>query len=265
MIVTFIIIFPFYWAFITSIKLPKEAFSLSLIPWLQFKPTLMNWKAEVVGKGETLFNAIKNSLIVATSSALISTLIGTLAGYGLARFRYQTWKNKDIAIFFLASRMVPPVVVVLPYFLIFKFLGLIDTKISLIVVYTAINMVFPVLLSRDAFHEIPSEIEECALVDGCTRFGVFFRVSLPLVIPAVVAAFIICYAFAWNEFLIALTLTFRHSVTIPITIAGTEHIQGVQFWFTSIRFLLTVAPPVVVAAFAQKFIVKGLTFGAVKG
>ncbi|NLJ49735.1 MAG: carbohydrate ABC transporter permease, partial [Candidatus Atribacteria bacterium] len=124
---------------------------------------------------------------------------------------------------------------------------------------------FAVLILRDAFKELPEEIEESALVDGCSRFQAFFRMALPLAAPALVSAGIICFSFAWNEFLFAFIMTYAKAAPMTVIIAGTQDTQGIQFWYVATRMLLAIVPPAVLALTVQKYIVRGLTFGAVKG
>lgn len=257
--------FPFYWAIIVSIKPRIETFSVTSIslPFVHFQPTLSNW-VEEFQHGEIRRAAI-NSLIVSVASALMALFLGTLAGYGLARFKFHRIQNKDLTIWFLSQRVLPPVVVVIPFFLIMKTLKLLDTHLGLILVYTTFNLPFAVVIMRQMFKELPDEIEEAALVDGCTPFGAFLRVALPLAAPAVAATFILCLAFAWNELLFALTLAQKDVITLPVFIAGSQQSRGVAFWFAATRALVAALPPTLLALLVQPFIVRGLTFGAVKG
>ncbi|MBT8368077.1 MAG: carbohydrate ABC transporter permease [Deltaproteobacteria bacterium] len=147
----------------------------------------------------------------------------------------------------------------------FKAMKLVDSQISLIMVNTTINLPFVVLIMRDIFKEIPVELDEAARVEGCSSFGIFYKIALPLAASGLVAAGILVFTFTWNEYLFALTLAYQRAITIPLQIAGTGNVQGIQFWITSVRGLVAVIPPVVLALFAQRFIVRGLTFGALKG
>ena len=259
------VITPFYWAVITSFKKPVDVFRLSAIPWVQFHPTLENWKMEFTQRGPELFRGISNSIIIAVFASLIAIAIGTFAGYGLARYKYRRWKNQNMAFWFLSQRFLPPAATVIPFFLLMKTINIIDTRLALILVNATFTMPFAILIMRDMFRELPKELEEAALVDGCSRFGVFWRIALPLAVPALVSTAIICFAFAWNEFLFALVLTYKNATPMTIIIAGTEHTQGVQFWYVSTRLLMAIIPPAILALMVQKYIVRGLTLGAVKG
>jgi multiple sugar transport system permease protein len=144
-------------------------------------------------------------------------------------------------------------------------LGLRDTVWSLVMLNAAFTLPFPVIIMSQMFRELPIELEEAAFVDGASRWQAFTRVALPLVTPGLVASWIICLAFAWNEFLFALTLTSKSAIPMPVIIAGAEHTQGVQFHQVGVRVLMTMLPPTILALLAQRYIVRGLTLGAVKG
>lgn len=259
-------VFPFYWAIVTSFKeraviLTKPA----LIPWLQFKPTWFNWHNEFTTRWPEISRALSNSLIIAVGASIIAVTLGTLAGYGLARFRFRRWSNRNLTVWFLSQRFLPPIVTVIPFFLLIKTLGLIDTHLALILVNATFTMPFAVLTLRDVFKDLPIELEESAYVDGASPLQAFWHIALPLAAPAVAAAAVICFAFAWNEFLFGLILSYQRAQPITVVIAGVEHTQGVQFHAVATRLLLAILPPALLALTAQRYIVRGLTFGAVKG
>jgi len=258
-------LFPFLWAIITSFKKPIDAFRLAFVPFLQFTPTLDNWRMEYINRGPEILRGVTNSLIISIGATLIALSLGTLAGYGLSRFRYHRWSNRNMTIWFLSQRFLPPVAVAIPFFLIFKNLHLLDTQLALIFLNATFTMPFAVVIMRSIFKELPEELEEAALVDGASRLQVFYRIALPLAAPGLVAAGIICFSFAWNEFLFALIMTYKNAVPITVIIAGTEHTQGVQFWYVSTRLLLAILPPAILSLTVQRYIVRGLTFGALKG
>lgn len=264
-IATVWLIFPFYWAVITSLKKPADVFKLSFIPFVQFQPTLENWRTELTLRTKEVVGGLSTSFIVAVSAAAIALAIGTLAGYGLARFRYQRWKNRDIAMWILSQRFLPPAATVIPFFLMMRKFGLIDTPLALILVNVTFTIPFTVMILRDAFGELPLELEESALVDGCTPFQTLVWIALPLVAPTLVSAAIISFAFTWNEFLFAFILTYSQATPMTVVIAGTQDTQGVQFWYVSTRMLMAVIPPTILAMAIQRYIVRGLTLGAVKG
>ena len=265
-VATLWVFFPFYWAITTSFKEHLAIVSQpGFIPWLQFRPTLLNWEREFVNRGPEIMSGLTNSGIIAIGAMIIACALGTLAGYGLARFRFHRWQNKDVTLWFLSQRFLPPMVTVIPFFLVMKFLRLLDNPIALIIANATFTMPFAVLIMRDAFKELPIELEESALVDGCSHFSAFWRIALPLAAPAIAAAAIISFAFSWNEFLFALILTYERARPMSVIIAGVEHTQGIQFEFVATRLLVAILPPALLALTVQRWIVRGLTFGAVKG
>ena len=257
--------FPFYWAITTSLRKPAETFTVAglAIPFVQFKPTLENWAAEL--KVPENLKAVKNSAIIAVTSAILATMLGTMAGYGLARFQFYKIKNPDITIWFLSQRVLPPVVVAIPFFLLARQFNALDKVSTLIVLNTTFNLPFAVIIMSQLFKELPIELEQAAMVDGYSRIGAFFKVALPLSTPGLVATGIICLAFAWNEFMFALIIAQRNAITLPYIISGASDTRGIQFWFIATRALMAMVPPTILALTVQKFIVRGLTFGAVKG
>ncbi|MEW5957842.1 MAG: carbohydrate ABC transporter permease [Chloroflexota bacterium] len=265
-IATVWVAFPFYWTIITSLKEPSVILTTpSLIPFLQFQPTWVNWQLEFTNRWPEISRALANSLIISLGATIIAIAFGTLAGYGLARFRFYGWQNKDITMWFLSQRFLPPMVTVIPFFLVMRFLNLLDSQLALILTNATFTMPFAVLIMQDVFKELPREMEESAWVDGASRFQSFWHIALPLAAPAVAAAAVICFAFSWNEFIFALILTLKNAQPITVVIAGVEHTQGIQFWFVATRLLFAILPPTLLALTAQRYIVRGLTFGAVKG
>ena len=259
-------LFPFYWAISTSFKPPGVILTKpSLIPWLQFKPTFANWQSEYIQRGREITNAMINSLIIASGATLVATFLGTLAGYGLARFRFYKWKNKDMTLWFLSQRFLPPMATAIPFFLFMKTFRLLDTRWSLIMVNATFTLPFVVLIMRDVFKELPIELEESAWVDGASRFDAFLRIALPLAAPALAVSAVLCFAFSWNEFIFGLILSYQKAQPVTVIIAGVEHTQGVQFWFVATRLLSAILPPAILILTVQRYIVRGLTFGAVKG
>lgn len=258
------VLFPFYWAFVNSIKKPADTFrSGAWVPFLQFQPTLEHWVSELAIL--EIRQALLNSTIIALGAATLAVLLGTLAAYALARFRFGKSGNVNLTTWFISQRILPPVVVVIPFFLIMRQLQLLDNVFSLVLLNATFTLPFPVIILSQMIRELPQELEEAALVDGANVFQAFIRVVLPLILPGLVATWIICMAFSWNEFLFALSLTTNRAIPMPVIIAGAEHTRGVQFWFVGVRVMLTMLPPLVFALLAQRYIIRGLTLGAVKG
>ena len=264
-IVAAITFLPLYWAASLSIRNPIEAFTVTglAVPFLQYKPTLSNWKTELA-VGETQY-ALLNSLIIGLCTALGVVVLGTPAAYAISRFRFRRPSNADITIWFLSQRVLPPIATVIPFFLIIRFLGLLDTLTALIMVNVTFNLPFVVVIMRQAFLDLPIELEEAALVDGANHFEIFWKISMRLAAPSLAAAVLIVLAFSWNEFLFALTIGTLKAKVIPVHMSGAVDTRGIQFWFVAVRTLIAVSPPVILALIAQRYIVRGLTFGAVKG
>lgn len=262
-VVLLVALFPFYWAFVNSIKRPEDTFQATWIPFLQFQPTFQHWLSELAIR-ETR-RSLLNSLMIATGAATLALLIGTPAAYALARFRFQRPNNGFFLTWFISQRVLPPVVVAIPFFLLFRTFGLLDQLISLILLNATFTVPLTVVIMTQMFRDVPSELEEAAFVDGASRLGALLRIALPLAAPGLVATWLLCFAFSWNEFLFGLTLTTKNAIPMPVYIAGAEHTRGVQFWFVGVRVLITILPPAVLAVLAQRYIVRGLTLGAVKG
>jgi multiple sugar transport system permease protein len=268
---TVICLFPIYWLVITSIKQPIAVFQgPKYLPWVDFQPTLDAWKFLLTGPtSRAVIRSWTNSAIMAIGSATCAVAIGALAGYGLTRFRYQVpvlkWRNDNIAFWIISQRMLPPVVVILPFVIMFRVVGLIDTRQGMILAYTVFNLPFAVWILRDFFAGLPIDLEESALIDGASRLQAFRLIVLPLATPGLVATFLFCMMFSWNDYLFALMLTFSRSSTLPMFIAG-EGTQsyGPQWWYLSALSLMAVAPMVIVALLVERYITRGLVVGAIK-
>ena len=260
-----VVFFPIYWAASTSLRNPVDTFTVSGIgfPWLDFDPTLNNW-IDQLSTPESV-NALANSTIIAISATILALLLGLPAAYALARFHFKRIPNKDLTVWFLSQRVLPPVATVIPFYLVMQTLGLYDTHLALILINATFLLPFVVVIVRQTFLDLPIELEEAAFVDGASFLQAFLRIALPLSLPAVAATGLIIFAFAWNEFLFAITLADRDARTIPVHMAGAVDTRGVQFWFMAVRSLIAMIPPVVIALLAQRYIVRGLTLGAVKG
>jgi multiple sugar transport system permease protein len=259
--------FPLYWAISTGLRRPAETFTVAGlgIPFIDFTPTLENWISQA--SVPEAYHAFGNSLVISSLAVVIALALGLPAAYALARFRFQRFllTNKDLTVWFLSQRVLPPVATAVPFFIDFSSLDLLDTRIALTLVNATFILPFVVVIVRQTFQDLPIDLEEAALVDGATHFGAFLRVAVPLAAPAIAAAALIMFAFAWNEYLFAVILTVKEAATMPVHIAGGVDTRGVQFWFVAVRALIAMIPPVLLALLAQRYIVRGLTLGAVKG
>jgi len=255
---------PFAYAITTSLKQQKDWKDGTFIPWLQFEPSLENWEQEFGSGGRETIKALRNSTLISLGATLVATTLGTLAGYGLARFKYGVG-NRNLVSWFLSQRFLPPVATLIPFVLMFRDLKLLDTLPGMIIVNATFTLPFAVLIMRDYFADLPPELREAALVDGAGEMTTFWRIALPLALPALVASTLICFAFAWNEFLFASVLANRDWKPYPMLVAGSDTVRGIVFGFVTTRMLIAVTVPVILSLLVQRFIVKGLTFGAVKG
>ena len=266
-----ICLFPIYWVLITSFKYPIAVFQgPKYFPWIDFEPNLDAWKFLLTGPTSAgVYRSWINSAILATTSAAIAVMIGGMAGYALTRFRYYwaalKWKNNDIAFWIISQRMLPAVVVILPYMIMYRIFGLIDTRPGMILAYTVFNLPFAVWILRDFFAGLPVDLEESALIDGASRFQAFRSIVLPLAAPGLIATFLFCLVFTWNDYLFALMLTFSRAATLPMFIAG-EGTQsyGPQWWYLSALSLLSIAPMIVITTAVERYITRGLVVGAIK-
>lgn len=180
------------------------------------------------------------------------------------RFK-RSLANNDIAFWLISQRMLPPVAVVIPIYVLFQRVGLLDTRIALIITYLATNLPIVVWLMRDYFQTIPIELEECAAIDGASRYRTFWTIVVPLATPGLVATFLFVLVFAWNEYLLALFLSGADSQTLPLTIAAQNATRGPQWWYMSVLILIMIIPVIAMAIALERYIARGLLVGAVKG
>ena len=265
---TLIIGVPIYWLVITAFKDSQALFAkTTYIPWVDFQPTLHAFEDVFITQGLLSSKPLINSVLVSLITAGASTVIGGAAGYALARFRFRVGPltNESISIGFLAQRMFPPAVLLIPFLIMYKTLHLLDTRIGLILVYCAFSVPFVVWVMRDFFAGLPIDIEESALIDGCGRVGVLFRIAIPLAAPGFVSAFVLTMIGAWNEFLLALAFMFNRTVTIPLFLTYQISItEGTEYWNMAVIALFAVLPVVIAGLSLERYITRGLTYGAVK-
>ena len=199
-------------------------------------------------------------IAAAVAIALFLIALGTF----VRRFKAAV-SNHDIEFWMISNRIMPPIVAVLPIYVMFQHLQLLDTRIALIATYTGVNLPIVVWLTRDFFAGVPLDLEESAEIDGASKFRVFFTIALPLVRSGLAATFMLVLILAWNEFLLALFLTNARAQTMPVLVAAQNTTRGPQWWYMSVLIVVMIAPVIIVAAFLQKHIARGLLVGAVKG
>jgi multiple sugar transport system permease protein len=260
-VVSIVFLFPIYWMVLTSFKQQVDIFTNP--PRFLFTPTIATYveymkRADILGR-------IVNTIIVASSSALFSMVVGTMAGYALARIRLKG--AQTVGLLILLSRGVPPIALAVPMFLVARKLGLTDKHITLILAYSTFLIPYVMWLMRSFFLSLPKELEESAMIDGCSRYGAFFKIILPISLPGVLSTLIFSMILAWEELLFALVLTNRHASTIPVAIAGIagDSVNGANWGALTAVGTITVLPVVVFALLVQKWLIKGLADGATKG
>lgn len=268
---TVICLFPIYWLVITSLKLPIAVFQgPKYLPWVDFQPALDAWQYALFGPDRPeVTRSWLNSAILGVTSATLAVGIGSLAGYALTRFRYRVpllnWRNNDVAFWIISQRMLPPVVVILPFLIMYRVLGLIDTHVGMILAYTVFNVPFAVWILRDFFAGLPIDLEESAFIDGASRLQAFAWIVVPLATPGLTATFLFCLMFSWNDYIFALMLTFSRASTMPMYIAGAgSQSYGPQWWYLSALSLMAIAPMLVIALLVERYITRGLVVGAIR-
>lgn len=257
-VVTLLFLFPVYWLFMISFKTPDEIYHVPPL-WTPGQIQFSNYYV-LFKDGDVL--AILNSLIVSGVSSGIAIVLGTLCAYSLARFGTG---GENLAMWIISQRMIPPIAVVFPIFLIYVYFGLVDGYFGLILLYTAFNLPYVIWMMRGYIVDVPLELEESALVDGLNRWEVIWKVVFPMVRPGLMATSVFTFVFAWNDFLFALVLTRTEVITFPVMLT---HYFGGQsnFWAKIAAMSVLGTMPIFVAvSVMQRYLVRGISLGAVKG
>lgn len=264
-IILIITIFPILWVAITSIKPP--AYTFAIPPKWIFTPTMDSYKQLFMNGfaalGVDMWLNLSNSLIIAVVSTVLTIIISCYAAYGLSRFKFPG--REAMALMIIATRMLPPVGTMIPFFLLINSLGLLDTKTALILAYTALNIPFATWMLRGFFDEVPKELDEAAMVDGCTRNKMLWQILTPLIAPGMAATCVFSFLLSWNDFALALILTSRNSKTLPLIVTSFITDEGIFWGPMSAAATVVLIPPIVLMLLTQKHLAKGLTLGAVKG
>ena len=258
---------PFVWAMTTSFK---DANAVqggpTYVPWVQFQPTLTGWRNIFGGAGGIdVVGPFINSAVVTLAASAISLVLGSLAAYGLSRYRFKLGfiKNSDIVFFFVSQRIMPPVVLVVPFFYMLQRVNLLDTIPGLVIVTVALLLPIAVWVMVDFFNGIPREIDEMAMLDGCGPLEVFVRTILPNSIPGLTVAAMFCAVFGWNDFFFAFRLTFTEVQTLPQAVVALN--SSIPPWWTlSAAALFGISPLVLLAVWVERYLSKGNLSGAVR-
>jgi len=253
-----VFLFPIYWLFMMSFKTPGEIFAYPPV-WYP-KSLRLNSYIDLFPNGDAA--TVLNSVILAGASTVIAMILGTMAAYSLVRFRTG---GENLSVWIISQRMVPPIAIVFPIFLLYVFFGWVDTYQGLIILYTAFSLPYVIWMMRGYIEDIPLELEESALVDGCSRWRVLWRVVFPMARSGLFATAVFTFIFAWNDFIFALVLT--RTEVITYTVQVTHYFGGQSnFWSKiSAMSVLGTLPVFIAVATLQRYLVRGISMGAVKG
>ena len=258
---------PFLWALSTSFKNDVAVVSgATYIPFVDFEPSLDGWRVLFSAtEGVNILGPFISSLVVTLVSSLVSLALGTLAAYGLSRFTFRAgpFGNTDITFFFISQRIITPVVLAIPYFLLLKTFRLLDTHAGLILIYIAMLLPIVVWIMVDFFNNISTELDEAALIDGCTPVGAFYKIILPECTPGLIVTGLLCFIFAWNDFFFAFTLTFADTQLLPVSIVALNS-SKVPWWSLSSSSLIAILPLVFLAIWLERYLTRGALLGALK-
>jgi multiple sugar transport system permease protein len=253
-----IFVFPIYWLFAISFKTPSEIFAVPPV-WYP-KSIQFNNYAVLFKDGDA--RTVGNSLVLASVSSFFAMIFGTIAAYSLARFKTG---GENLAVWIISQRMMPPVAIAFPVFLLYVWLGWVDTYIGLIILYSAFSLPYVIWMMRGYIEDIPLELEESALIDGCSRWEVLWKVVFPMVRSGLFATAVFTFVFSWNEFLFALVLT--RTEVITYTVQVTHYFGGQSNFWSKIAAMsvLGTIPVFIAVATLQRYLVRGISMGAVKG
>lgn len=258
-VIVLISLFPLYWLISTSMKSKAEAFALPP-KWL-FTPDFSNY-GELL-QNEAFLESLKNSLVIAVSATVFAVTLGVMAGYALARNNSRSGNAMGIGI--ILARMIPPMGIIIPFYMIFNYLSLTDRYVSVILIYLTTVLPFVTWLMMGFFQGVPTEIEEAALIDGCSRIDTFLRICLPVVKPGIATCAMFAFMMSWNEYFYAVIMTGNSTKTAPIYIQSFVSSSGTNWGSLCAASVLVVLPILVFTIFCQRSLVRGLMGGAVKG
>lgn len=252
-------IFPIFWIFLTSFKERADVFGTSLF----FKPNLNAYINIFTKHKDIILKGLLNSVSIALISTILVVIISIISGYTLSRLEFKG--RKIILYFILGTRLMPPIVAILPLFVFFKNLGLIDTVICLSIIYTAFNLPLTIWMMKSFFDSVPISIEEAALIDGANCLQAAGHIVLPLVKPGIFAASMLCFLFSWNEFLFALIFSVTNARTAPVVLASVSYGEYEILWADMAAMAsIMILPSIIFTYFAQNYLVRGLTAGSIK-
>ncbi len=252
-------LFPIFYLLITSFKPPNLTFAIPPV-WI-FQPTLKNY-LEVFAGGKFV-SYFMNSLTIALGTTFLALVLGSFAGYGFARFKFRG--SFGLRMSSLIPQMLPPITIIVPLYVLFNTLGLIDTRSGLVISYLTFTIPLSIWMMTGFFADVPVELEESAMIDGCTRLQAFFRINLRIVTPGLAATAILCFLYCWNEFLYAVILSGRDARTLPVSITSFMTNKAILWGRIAAAGSLVLVPTLIFALAAQRYLIRGLSKGAVKG
>jgi multiple sugar transport system permease protein len=255
-----VVLGPFVWILLASLK---HQIAIYLGTWL-FEPTLSNYAEILFSRRSDLATNVLNSMLVAGLSTALALVFGTLAAYSLQSLGWARWLSAGFLAWTIVCHAIPVITLLGPWYIAFTELGLRDGRLALVVTHLTINLPMTIWLMMAFFRDIPRELEEAALVDGCLPTQVFWKIKLPLVVPGLIAAGVLAFIFSWNEFPIALTLTSRETATVPVAIARFAQQYEVQHAQMAAASMISTVPALVLMFYGQRFVIRGLTLGSVK-
>ena len=260
MLAALLILVPFLWVASAAFKRRIDL----LVGKIVFEPVLSNFEEILFSRGSDFTLNFINSLIVGVASTVVVLLIASMTAYSMYRLRWPRWVTPALFLWVVFFHMIPAIVIVSPWFVMFQSVGLLNTYLGLTLAHVTLNLPIGLFLMTAFVREVPPELEDAAQVDGCGPAGTFFRVVLPVVAPGLAATAILVFIFSWNEFPVALNLTNRATQTVPVAIAKFAQEYEIRFGEMAASALLSVIPALLLLLWGQRFIVRGLTAGALK-
>lgn len=255
-----LVLAPFIWISTIAFKKQIDILMMKMV----FKPTLFNFEKLFFSKEATFFNDIFNSLVVGISSTIIILVVCSMAAFTMIRLKIPQWITALIFLWVIVFHMLPPITFVGSWFQMASSLGLFNSRIALILAHVTINLPIGLLIIASFMRDLPTEIQEAAFIDGCSNRQVYLKVILPLLTPGLFATAVIVFLFSWNDFMVAMNLTAKATQTVPVSIATFSQQYEVRYGEMAAGSLISLIPALILTFFAQKYIVKGLTAGAVK-
>lgn len=255
--VAWFVLFPILWLVLTALKPPSEVYQPSVI----FQPTLENF-VTIFSEPFNNHKLALNSLIISTSTMIITVPVALMAAYAFSRYHFRG--NQIMMVLILVTQFIPPLVIALPFFNLFRWTGLYDTHVGLVIVYLSIVLPYSIWMLKGFIDTLPIEIEEAAFVDGCTTFGVLRYITFPLILPGVITTAIFSFIMCWNEFTYALILTRTNSRTIQLGLMSTVGVRGILWELMAATGLVVMIPMFVLSFSVRKYFIEGITMGAVK-